>query len=179
MEWKTVSVNDRYEVSDTGLVRYKKNGHILAGKVKKKKKCRWVRLLNHRNNKVPYKVQYLVATAFVENDDPEHKTKVFSKDWNTLNEKAENLEWVTPQDYNHRYFRKQMDEVAERKRERNQPIPVRVYTYEPREFVGEFPSLKKSSLVTNMPVRQIRKKLKDNGDKPTRVGKYWYEPINK
>ena len=31
MEWKTISFNDKYEVSDTGLVRTKATGHIHSG----------------------------------------------------------------------------------------------------------------------------------------------------
>lgn len=57
----------------------------------------------HKNGKVKnFLIHRLVATIFIENDDPINKTEVNHISEDKLNCKAENLEWVTPkQNANH------------------------------------------------------------------------------
>lgn len=43
-------------------------------------------------------IHRLVALAFIDNDDPENKTCVNHKDSNRQNNKADNLEWVSPRE---------------------------------------------------------------------------------
>lgn len=43
-------------------------------------------------------VHRLVAFAFIENDDPINKTEVNHKDYNRINNRVENLEWISHAD---------------------------------------------------------------------------------
>lgn len=61
-------------------------------------------------------IHRLVALLFCSNPDPEHKTEVHHKDVNSLNNKAENLVWLTPEE--HRAIHKQLR--AERKEKSNE-----------------------------------------------------------
>ena len=71
MEWKTVKYNDKYEVSDTGLVRRKDSGHILSGCIAQGYQS--VKLTFEHSKQKRFKNHRLVAEHFIENDDPEHK----------------------------------------------------------------------------------------------------------
>jgi hypothetical protein len=56
-----------------------------------------------KNGKTENKlIHRLVATAFVTNDDPIHKTQVNHIDENKMNNSSDNLEWCTPK-YNAEY----------------------------------------------------------------------------
>lgn len=51
-----------------------------------------------KNRHAQQAVHRLVAEQFVENPDPENRLEVNHKDFDRLNNKAENLEWVTHQE---------------------------------------------------------------------------------
>lgn len=90
--WKKIPEYPNYSVSDGGLVRNDKTGRILkiadtwSGYARvglcKESKQKW------------FFVHNLVAKAFIPNTDPE-ADQVNHKDGNGLNNKVENLEWVT------------------------------------------------------------------------------------
>ena len=94
MEWKTIKYNDKYEVSDTGLVRTKKTGHIHSGCIAQGYLS--VKLTFENSRQKRFKIHRLVAEHFIENPDPKKKTFVNHIDGNKLNNNKENLEWVTP-----------------------------------------------------------------------------------
>lgn len=87
-----------YEVSNLGRVRKTKTGKIMKqynngygyGYLK-------VDFMNN-GKRVKLYVHRLVAKAFVANDDPTTKTLCNHKDENPLNNRADNLEWVTFKD---------------------------------------------------------------------------------
>lgn len=91
-EWRpAVGYEDRYAVSNFGRVRNHK------GLVMKQSKHRdgylWIGLASKTN---PYNVSIhrLVAKTFIPN--PENKPQVNHKDGNKVNNRVDNLEWVTP-----------------------------------------------------------------------------------
>lgn len=105
--WKdVVGYEGYYQVSNLGRVRsldrIASNGRKIKGKI-----------LSTKVNTPPYypraslsvngkmklvQVHRLVAQAFVYNPDPEHKTQVGHKDESRTNNRADNLEWVTPKE---------------------------------------------------------------------------------
>lgn len=98
MEWKTIKYNDKYEVSDTGLVRTKKTGHIHSGCIAQGYLS--VKLTFENSRQKRFKIHRLVAEHFIENPDPKKKTFVNHIDGNKLNNNLENLENVSYRDNN-------------------------------------------------------------------------------
>lgn len=62
-------------------------------------------------------IHRLVALVFCPNSDPEHKTEVHHIDVNPLNNKADNLVWLTPEE--HREIHKQL-RAAQKESENNE-----------------------------------------------------------
>lgn len=99
IEWKNVKVTpyeELYEVSNIGTVRNIKNKRILTGKCKNGYNNVKLSLTRDKVIKENHcAVHRLVAMSFVENDDINTKIFVNHKDGNKLNNKVDNLEWVT------------------------------------------------------------------------------------
>jgi hypothetical protein len=87
--WK--QINDRYEVSDTGLVRNYTTGRIL--KQQSNQKGQLTILLSDNGNDKRILVSRLVATAFIEN--PNKYDVVMHDDDNPKNNNVNNLLWGT------------------------------------------------------------------------------------
>lgn len=105
--WKdVVGYEGYYQVSNLGRVRsldrITSNGRKIKGKILSTKVNTppyYPRVSLSVNGKMKLvQVHRLVAQAFVYNPDPEHKTQVGHKDESRTNNRADNLEWVTPKE---------------------------------------------------------------------------------
>lgn len=89
-------IADRYEISSFGRVRNKITGKIICPRVGR---CRypsvWLRSPECPRGK-NYRLHRLVAFAFLGDPPDEERTEVNHVDWDRMNNRAENLEWVTP-----------------------------------------------------------------------------------
>lgn len=91
-EFKTIPGFERYEASRNGEVRNKKTGHIMTPYVHEKG---YAYVYLHPQTRKPknVKLHRLIALTFIPN--PKNKFTVNHKDSDRLNNKAENLEWMT------------------------------------------------------------------------------------
>jgi hypothetical protein len=92
---KCISEVPNYEVSTLGNIR-----NVLTGKVLRQSiKCGYFHVtLTYNKLSKSFKIHRLVAITFIEN--PENKSDVNHKDKNKLNNKLENLEWMTRKENN-------------------------------------------------------------------------------
>lgn len=157
MKWKTIQHNDKYEVSDTGVVRRKDSRHVHQG-------CidgggyRSVKFTFENSRQKRFKVHRLVAECFVHNPDPERKIFVNHIDGDKLNNVKENLEWVTPRENNLHYYQLQRETKKERRRINSRPIPVIHYNLEGKEL-GRYDSMNKAKIATGISNAQISRSV--------------------
>lgn len=96
-EWRKIKNADGYSVSNQGEVRNDVTGHILTPYGSK---GLYVGVQLGRRNY--HRVHRIVAETFIPN--PENKPQVNHKDGNKRNNRADNLEWVTPsENQRHRF----------------------------------------------------------------------------
>ena len=119
--WKdVVGYEGYYQVSNLGRVRsldrIASNGRKIKGKILSTKVNTppyYPRVSLSVNGKMKLvQVHRLVAQAFVYNPDPEHKTQVGHKDESRTNNRADNLEWVTPKENSNMPLHRERDSKA-------------------------------------------------------------------
>ena len=154
--WKPIEgYEGYYEVSNLGRVRSLERfiqrkgthgGQTVHGKIKSQetnnKGYLMVNLMKNNRTRV-VTVHRLVATAFVENPSPKEFVFVNHKDENTLNNRAENLEWCTPK-YNSNYGTN-IERIRNRSCEASGIHPVETIVTFPSGAVTIFPSMKNAS----------------------------------
>lgn len=88
-EWKEISVDRRYEVSNMGRVRNKKSGHILATNPTKSHRHPQVFLMGNMMGRLQLTVSRLVYGAFV--GKIKDTERIYHLDGNIFNNRVENL----------------------------------------------------------------------------------------
>lgn len=91
--WKPIEESTHYEVSNLGNVRNSLTGYILKGRLSKSGYLQVSIVLKETNKQANRYIHRLVAIYFLEN--PENKREVNHKNGDKIDNRVENLEWVT------------------------------------------------------------------------------------
>ena len=169
MIWKTLKENDKYEISDTGLVRRIDTKQTLSGCITSG--YRSVKLTFNNSKQKRFYVHRLVAEHFINNPDPKNKTFVNHKDGNKLNNCIENLEWVSPRENNLHYYR-EIKEKTKEKKHFNKPIPIIQYDLQHNK-IAEYDSMSQAHKATGVSVVQIARCI--HGEVEQANGFIWEE----
>lgn len=148
--WKDIEFNTNYEISNSGIVRRKNNKNVLKGCITSG--YRSVKLTFENSRQQRFYVHRLVALHFIPNDN-KNKTFVNHKNGNKLDNRAENLEWVSPRENNLHYYQKIQKEKKKRKNN-SKPIPIIQYTLFGEE-VARFNSMNEAKKTTGISLVQI------------------------
>ena len=152
--WKTVKYNNKYEVSDTGIVRKKDSQRTLSGCISSG--YRSVKLTSENSKQQRFYVHRLVAEHFIPNEDKK-KTFVNHIDGNKLNNNVNNLEWVSPRENNLHYYKKIRDE-SKKKKQFQKSIPVIQFDLYGTEL-ARYDSISKAHKATGISVVQIARNI--------------------
>ena len=97
--WKTISVDEKYEINEFGDVRYKGKIELKKPYINKQNGYLYVQLWDTKNNtNHVYPVHRLVATAFIPN--PENKPTVDHINHIRTDNYVSNLRWATYREQN-------------------------------------------------------------------------------
>ena len=149
--WKDIEFNSNYEISDRGIVRRKNNKNVLKGCITSG--YRSVKLTFDNSKQQRFYVHRLVALHFIPNNDKK-KTLVNHINGNKLDNRVENLEWVSPRENNLHYYQKIQKEKKERKKNNNKAIPIIQYDLSGKE-IARFDSMNKAKQATGISLAQI------------------------
>ena len=151
MIWKTLKENNKYEISDTGLVRRIDTKQTLSGCITSG--YRSVKLTFNNSKQKRFYVHRLVAEHFINNPDPKNKTFVNHKDGNKLNNCIEKRELVSTRENNLHYSR-EIKEKTKEKKHFNKPIPVIQYDLQHNK-IAKYDSMSQAHKATGVSVVQI------------------------
>lgn len=149
--WKDIEFNSNYEISDRGIVRRKNNKNVLKGCITSG--YRSVKLTFDNSKQQRFYVHRLVALHFIPNNDKK-KTLVNHINGNKLDNRVENLEWVSPRENNLHYYQKIQKEKKEREKNNNKAIPIIQYDLSGTE-IARFDSMNKAKQATGISLVQI------------------------
>lgn len=96
-EWKTIEINQNYEISNLGRIRNKRTNYILKPHTRPDGYCSVLVLTGFKKYSRVY-IHRLVAKYFIPN--PLNKPYINHKDFNPRNNCIDNLEWVTQSENN-------------------------------------------------------------------------------
>ena len=132
--WKDIVYNNKYEVSDTGIVRRKDNQNVLKGCITSG--YRSVKLTFEDSKQQRFQVHRLVAIHFIENDDVEHD-QIFC--------------WF-------KNYPQIQSEKKKKKKEFQKPIPVIQYDLAMNE-IARYDSISAAHKATGISVVQIARNI--------------------
>lgn len=167
--WKDVKYNDKYEVSELGVVRRKDTKRVLKGCITSG--YRSVKLTFDNSKQRRFYVHRLVAEHYIINPDPDKKIFVNHIDGNKLNNNVSNLEFVTPRENNLHYYQK----IQKTKKERKQgikTIPIIQYDLNNNE-IARYKSMSEAHKKTGISVVQISRCV--HGETKQSNGFIWKE----
>ena len=155
--WKDIEFNSNYEISDRGIVRRKNNKNVLKGCITSG--YRSVKLTFDNSKQQRFYIHRLVALHFIPNNDKK-KTLVNHINGNKLDNRVENLEWVSPRENNLHYYQKIQKEKKEREKNNNKAIPIIQYDLSGKE-IARFDSMNKAKQATGISLVQIARCVHD------------------
>ena len=162
--WKTLIEDEDYEISEEGTIRRKDNKRVRKTPICGRGYC----VIKLRRESPTYNLHRLVAEHFVINDDPENKTAVNHIDGNRLNNKAENLEWVTYKENSIHYFQE-----TYKKRKSNKKlgkVPV-LQMDKDGKILQHFPSISSAAKAVGISSGFLGKAVR--GERPSAGGYFW------
>lgn len=115
-KWVPVIGYDAYDISDLGHI-YSYEKDIFR---KPSMGTKYLHIgLSKDGKQDTFLLHVLVAKHFVENDDPINKTVVHHKDGNKFNNRADNLEWMTPEAHNDLHKEDHRHKLSKRVRQKS------------------------------------------------------------
>ena len=107
-----------YGITETGVVFNKNRNKIITPHTLRDGYIE-VRLVDDSGKRVAKRLNRLVASVYLENDDPENKTEVDHLNGDIKNNGKDNLEWVTPEENNRRKIEGRKDKDKKMKETNN------------------------------------------------------------
>lgn len=144
--WKPIPIEQikkTHEISNYGLVRYKKNGKIIPRTLRSGyPSLIYTVKVNGKRKKKGKKVHILVGIVFVENKDPENLIVVNHLNGDKFDCRASNLEWTTVSGNNIHAL-----ETGLRKQAKNAVIQ---YDLETNDEIKRYESIQEAAIETNI-----------------------------
>lgn len=175
--WKTSSLNPKYEVNEQGQVRHKIRKDILKGYLTHDGYQRFCMYDEDMKRQDRY-CHVLVATEFIEN--PNNYEEVNHKNFNKLDNRVENLEWVS-HDQNMEHWRESQDfyttnepELKNNSNRCQTKVPVAQYTLDGK-LIKIFPSYTQAGKETG--IRNGNISLAARGKRHTAGGYIWRDVL--